>query len=78
MNALVYEVEHCKVLLENFMSAQQKYAESLLPGRRRKLFRDEWRMVKWFVYKTEDVAKLQRDLRTHIEAIQMYTLVLIG
>ena len=78
LNALLYEVHVCEALLKKFMYEQQKYAESLLPGRPSKRFRDEWRKVKWFLYRTEDVKRLHRDLISHSEAIQIYTLALIG
>ncbi|KAI9800540.1 MAG: hypothetical protein M1825_004089 [Sarcosagium campestre] len=78
LNGLVYEVKCCTLLLEDFLLSSRKYAESLLNCPPRKKFKDEWRKVVWFIYKTEDVTKLERDLRSHIQAFQLYTLALMS
>jgi hypothetical protein len=73
-NGIKHELDCCKQLLEEFLLSSWKYAESLLNGRPGKRFKDEWNKVRWFLYKKEDIDRLLRDLKSHIQAFQLYAL----
>jgi hypothetical protein len=75
-NGIKHELDCCQRLLEDFLESSWKYTKSLLKGRPGKRIIDEWRKVTWFIYKMEDVQKLERDLRTHIQAFQLYAIAI--
>ena len=77
LNGIQHEVQCCKALLEGFLCSSQKYTESLLHSGAKKRLKDEWRKVIWFVYKAEDVSRLERDLKMHMQAFQIYMVALL-
>lgn len=76
LNGIHYELGRCRRLMEEFLISSKKYTEALLNGQGSR-FKREWRKVTWCLYKTEDVQKLQENLKGHLDAFNFYTSAVI-
>ncbi|KAF8514922.1 hypothetical protein BDD12DRAFT_770575 [Trichophaea hybrida] len=72
LNALVEEHNICKRLLEDFWKDSRKYTESIINGKGAKVKR-EWAKIKWCMFHGDDAVALERNLRMHVMAINMYS-----
>lgn len=72
LNALAEEHNICKRLLENFHEKSRRYTESIFNGQGSKMTK-EWAKIKWCIFHSDDIAQLERNLRLHILAIDMYS-----
>jgi len=72
LNGLAEEHNICKKLLENFWKDSEKYTQSIINGQGSRVKR-EWTKIKWCMFHSDDAATLERNLQTHVMAMNMYS-----
>lgn len=67
--ALRQAASQCQRTIDDFLKTVEKYQPSLRAGGSRNRVKDGWRMMKWAVCKSDDLAKFKADLMGHTESI---------
>jgi hypothetical protein len=70
VNGMLFERQQCKILMERFLKASEPYSDAFLKRRENAVVRG-WRKVTW-LYQTEEISKLERDLQGHMRAMHIY------
>ncbi|KAK2755116.1 hypothetical protein FQN54_006645 [Arachnomyces sp. PD_36] len=69
LNGIISHRNECHKLIENFMNKSEKYTASFVHGTGRA---KALKKITWCLFHEKDVEKLERELRVHVEAIQLY------
>ncbi|KAI9774117.1 MAG: hypothetical protein M1840_005210 [Geoglossum simile] len=75
INGIMHELGCCRQLLEDFLVRENKFTQCLLDPAKSKGKRkvaEGWRKITWTIFHNDDILKLDRDLRSHIEAFYLY------
>jgi hypothetical protein len=70
VNGMLFERQQCKTLMEGFLKASESYNDAFLKRREKTVVRG-WRKVTW-LYRKEEISRLERDLQGHMRAMQIY------
>ena len=71
INAITYQIECCRKLIEGFNTDMEKYRESLCRGGSRRKVKDTWRKISYKIFEEGDVAMLKDSLGRRVEAINL-------